>query len=169
MSLIMIIFSAIIAVCVGGAVYGFSSASILTIFNSSTAIVIHPIVMLIIYLVSLLLELIVYTSIAMLLSCLFKSDLFAVTLMIVLYLLNTLLPVFVTGANSWLTYYPFSHISLYSLFGSSIYAISNNFLNMLLGAKVYAGTNIGLTITVILLFVVIINLLATVAFKKKEL
>lgn len=169
MSLIMIIFSAIIAVCVGGAVYGFSSASILTIFNSSTAIVIHPIVMLIIYLVSLLLELIVYTSIAMLLSCLFKSDLFAVTLMIVLYLLNTLLPVFVTGANSWLTYYPFSHISLYSLFGSSIYAISNNFLNMLLGAKVYAGTNIGLTITVIVLFVVIINLLATVAFKKKEL
>lgn len=169
MSLIMIIFSAIIAVCVGGAVYGFSSASILTIFNSSTAIVIHPIAMLIIYLVSLLLELIVYTSIAMLLSCLFKSDLFAVTLMIVLYLLNTLLPVFVTGANSWLTYYPFSHISLYSLFGSSIYAISNNFLNMLLGAKVYAGTNIGLTITVILLFVVIINLLATVAFKKKEL
>lgn len=169
MSLIMIIFSAIIAVCVGGAVYGFSSASILTIFNSSTAIVIHPIVMLIIYLVSLLLELIVYTSIAMLLSCLFKSDLFAVTLMIVLYLLNTLLPVFVTGANSWLTYYPFSHISLYSLFGSSIYAVSNNFLNMLLGAKVYAGTNIGLTITVILLFVVIINLLATVAFKKKEL
>lgn len=105
----------------------------------------------------------------MLLSCLFKSDLFAVTLMIVLYLLNTLLPVFVTGANSWLTYYPFSHISLYSLFGSSIYAISNNFLNMLLGAKVYAGTNIGLTITVIVLFVVIINLLATVAFKKKEL
>ena len=169
MSLIMIIFSAIIAVCVGGAVYGFSSASILTIFNSSTAIVIHPIVMLIIYLVSLLLELIVYTSIAMLLSCLFKSDLFAVTLMIVLYLLNTLLPVFVTGANSWLTYYPFSHISLYSLFGSSIYAISNNFLNMLLGAKVYAGTNIGLTITVIVLFVAIINLLATVAFKKKEL
>ncbi len=169
MSLIMIVFSAIIAVCVGGAVYGFSSASILTIFNSSTAIVIHPIVMLIIYLVSLLLELIVYTSIAMLLSCLFKSDLFAVTLMIVLYLLNTLLPVFVTGANSWLTYYPFSHISLYSLFGSSIYAISNNFLNMLLGAKVYAGTNIGLTITVIVLFVVIINLLATVAFKKKEL
>ena len=169
MSLIMIIFSAIIAVCVGGAVYGFSSASILTIFNSTTAIVIHPIVMLIIYLVSLLLELIVYTSIAMLLSCLFKSDLFAVTLMIVLYLLNTLLPVFVTGANSWLTYYPFSHISLYSLFGSSIYAISNNFLNMLLGAKVYAGTNIGLTITVIVLFVVIINLLATVAFKKKEL
>ncbi len=169
MSLIMIVFSAIIAVCVGGAVYGFSSASILTIFNSTTAIVIHPIVMLIIYLVSLLLELIVYTSIAMLLSCLFKSDLFAVTLMIVLYLLNTLLPVFVTGANSWLTYYPFSHISLYSLFGSSIYAISNNFLNMLLGAKVYAGTNIGLTITVIVLFVVIINLLATVVFKKKEL
>ena len=143
--------------------------TILTIFNGSTAITMHPIVMLMIYLASLFFELVVYASIAMLLSCLFKSDLFAVTIMLVLYLLNTLLPVFAGGINSWLTYYPFSHISIYSLFGSSNYALSDNFLNILLGAKVYAGTNIGLTVYVILLFIIIANVIGSIIFKKKEL
>ena len=169
MSAIMIIFSAIIALCVGGAVYGFESLTILTIFNGTTAITMHPIVMILIYLISMFLELTVYASIAMLLSCLFKSDLFAVTIMLVLYLINTLLPVFAGGINSWLAFYPFSHITLYSLFGSSNYAIADNFLNMLLGAKVYAGTNIGLTICVIILFIGITNLIGSLLFKKKEL
>ena len=169
MSIIMILFSAIVALCVGGAVYGFESLKILTIFNGSTAMTMHPIVMLLVYLLSMFLELAVYASIAMLLSCLFKSDLFAVTIMLVLYLINTLLPVFAGGINSWLAYYPFSHISLYSLFGSSNYALSDNFLNILLGAKVYAGTNIGLTISVTLLFIIIANVLGSILFKKKEL
>ena len=118
---------------------------------------------------SLLLEIIVYASIAMLLSCLFKSDLLAVTLMLVLYLINTLLPVFVRGVNSWITFYPFSHISLYALFGSSIYAIQNNFLNLLLGAKTYVGSSLIVTLIVILAIVIITNIIAIVRFKKKEL
>ncbi len=169
MSAIMIIFSAVVALCVGGAVYGFESLTILTIFNGTTAITMHPIVMLLLYLISLFLELTVYASIAMLLSCLFKSDLFAVTIMLVLYLLNILLPIFAGGINSWLAFYPFSHISLYSLFGSSNYALADNFLNVLLGAKVYAGTNIGLTIFIIVLFIAIANIIGSAVFKKKEL
>ncbi len=169
MSIIMIIFSSIIAIAVGGAVYGFDSLTILTIFNGSTAITMHPFVMILIYILSLILEVMVYLSISMLLSCLLKSDLLSVTIMLVLYLINILLPMFAGGINSWLTYYPFSHISLYSLFGSTIYANTSNFYNILLGAKVYAGTNLGLTICVILLFIIIFNTLSAYVFKKKEL
>ncbi len=169
MSIIFIIFSGIIALAVGGAVYGFGSANILTIFNSSIAITFHPIVMILIFMLSLLLEIIVYTSIAMLLSCLFKSDLLAITLILVLYLINILLPVFVRGANSWITFYPFSHISLYALFGSSIYAMQNNFVNLLLGAKIYAGSNIILTLCIILVLSIVLNAIAVNRFKKKEL
>ena len=82
LSAILTIFSAIIAILVGGAVYGFTSLNILTIFNGNVAITIHPIIMIIIYVISLLLELTVYTSIALLLSCLLKSDLLSVTLML---------------------------------------------------------------------------------------
>ena len=166
---ILSIFSAVIAMCVGGAVYGFNSMNILTIFNGSTAIIIHPAVMIIIYVVSMLIELTVYTSIALLLSCLLKSDLLSVTLLLAFYLINSLLPVFVTNMNSWLTFYPFAHINLYALFGSSLYSIQGNFLNALLGAKVYITTNIILTSTVIILIISITTFIATKLFNKKEL
>ncbi len=165
----MTLFSAVIAVCVGGAVYGFESLTILTIFNGSTPIVLHPIAMLAIFLLSSILELMAYLSIAMLLSCLIRSDLFAVTLMLVLYLLNILLPMFVGGANTWLTFYPFSHLRLYSVVGSSVYAISDNFFNMIFGMKIYAGTNIILTAIMIVVVIVIFNILAIKKFNKKEL
>ena len=105
----------------------------------------------------------------MLLSSLLKSDLFAVTLILVLYIVNTLLPMFVGGANTWLAFYPFSHINLYSLFGSSVYANSYNFFNLILGTKIYMTTNIGLTISMILILIVVSIISAINVFKRKEL
>ena len=168
LSTILTIFSSIIALCVGGAVYGFESLNILTIFNSSTAVVISPITMLIIYLLSFVLELTIYTSIALLLSVVFKSDILSLTIILVLYLINIMLPLFVQGANTWLSFYPFSHISIYTLFGSAVYA-GNDFFNLLLGAKVYATTGLVLTILVIITLIVIINFIAARIFKHKEL
>lgn len=169
MSAILILFSATIALSVGGAVYGFDANPILTIFNGSFAFSTHPLGMIAIYLISMMLELIVYSMIAMLMSTLFKSDLISMTILIVLYLLNILIPVFVQGANTWLAFYPFSHISLYSLFGSSVYSVPTNFFNLLFGSKVYAGTHIALTVSMILLITVIISLISIKVFKKKEL
>ncbi len=169
LSTILSIFSSIIAVAVGGAVYGFESLNILTIFNGTAAVTMHPAVMIVIYVISMLLELIVYTAIAMMLASIFKSDLLSVTLMLAFYLINSLLPVFVQGINSWLTFYPFSHISLYSLFGSSLYAVKGNFLNALLGAKVYITTSVILTSIIIPLIIVISIFIANKMFNNKEL
>lgn len=169
MSVILILFSSIISLLVGGVIYGFDTLPILTIFNGSTAITLHPIGMLSIYLVSLILELTVYLSIAMLLSTLVKSDLFSVTLVLVIYLLNILLPLFIVGPNTWLSFYPFSHINLYSLFGSSLYLLNNNPFASLLGTKVYATTNIFLTISIIALIIIICNIISSRVFKRKEL
>lgn len=169
MSTILMLFSLVISVCVGASVYGLSSKTILTIFNGSVAFTIHPLGMIGIYLASMLLELIIYSLIAMMFSSLFKSDLMSMTILLVVYLLNTLLPIFVQGANTWLAYYPFSHISLYSLFGSSIYAVPNNFFNLVFGAKIYAGTDIALTSSIILLMIVITSFIAIRVFNRKEL
>ena len=169
MSTILILFSAIISVCVGWAVYDLSAKTILTIFNGSVAITLHPLAMIGIYLISMLLELIVYSAIAMLISTLFKSDLLGMTLLMILYLINILLPMFVQGSNTWLAFYPFSHLSLYSLFGSSVYAVSGNFFNLIFGAKVYAGTHAALTISLIILVTLIVGAIAIKVFKKKEL
>lgn len=169
LSTILLLFSTVIAVLVGGTVYSFSSLPILTVFNGNTPIVLSPIAMLGIFILSTLLEIIVYTCIAMLVSSLFKSDLFAITLMLVIYLVNSLLPVFITGYNTWLAFYPFSHINLYSLFGSSVYALPNNLFNLILGSKVFMSTNIFLTLSMIVILVIISILLAIKLFRKKEL
>ena len=102
-------------------------------------------------------------------SALLKSDLFAVTIMLVLYLLNILLPLFVVGPTSWLGYYPFSHVSLYSLFGSSLYILDNNPFASLLGCKVYTTTNVWLTGGIILALIMISIIVGARIFKRKEL
>ena len=169
MSIILIIFSGIISICVGGAVYGFAGNPILTIFNGSLAVTMHPILMIGIFLISMLFELMVYSAIAMLVSSLFKSDLLGMTLMLMLYLVNILLPMFVPGSNTWLAFYPFSHLSLYALFGSSVYAVSGNFFNLIFGAKVYAGTHAILTTSLILILIIAVIALSIKVFKRKEL
>ena len=169
MSAILMAFSFVISICVGGAVYGMDSNTILAIFNGNHAFTIHPVGMILIYLISMMLELIVYSLIAMLLSVLFKSDLMSMTILIVVYLINTLLPIFVQGANTWLAYYPFSHISLYSLFGSAVYGVSQNFFNLIFGSKIYAGTHIALTISMIALISTVVGIIAVKLFKRKEL
>ena len=88
MSVILLIFSSIIALCVGGAVYGFTSKTILTIFNGTTAVTFHPIGMIAISLLSVICEIMIYSLIALLLSCLFRSDLMSMTVLLVIYLLN---------------------------------------------------------------------------------
>jgi ABC-2 type transport system permease protein len=53
---ILIVFSGVVSLIVGGIIYGFNTFNILTIFNGSTAIVIHPIIMMLIFLFSLIIE-----------------------------------------------------------------------------------------------------------------
>ena len=168
LSFILTIFSGIIALCVGAAFYGLASSPILTIFNGSHAITLAPIGMLGLFLLSLLLELIVYTAIALMLSSLLKSDLLAITIIMILYLLNILLPVFINGFNTWLSFYPFAHISLFSLFGSSVFAPQGNFFNILLGAKVYTTTALPLTLMTILIITALTCALTMFRLRDKE-
>lgn len=169
MASILTIFSGVISILVGGFIYGFKSATILTIFAGKYAITLHPIVMLAIYLLSAILEMLVYLSIAIMLSTLLKSDILTVTLVMVLYLINVLLPVFAMSSPGWLAYYPFSHISLYALFGSTLYANTNNTLNLLFGAKAYPISSLWLTLLVITLVVAVCSFIASKVFKHKEI
>lgn len=168
-SIILILFSGVLSIIVGGCIYGFNSLTILTVFAGKYAITLHPIAMIAIYLLSLILELLVYLSIAVLLSNLIKSDILAVTILMVVYLINILLPMFTGSAMSWLAYYPFSHISLYSLFGSALFANPNNPFNMLLGTKVYTTTSLPLTLLTVVLIIALCNIIASKIFKHKEI
>jgi len=77
--------------------------------------------------------------------------------------------VFAGGMNSWLAFYPFSHISLFALFGSSIVPIGNDMLSSLLKVNIYASTSLIPMIIVTVILIVVPLFLASRMFKRKEL
>lgn len=167
MSLILLIFSGLISFIVGGVVFGINANNILTVINSSTVLVVHPMVSLIIYLCSIYLQLLVYISIAMMLTSFLKSDLFAFVLTVLFFIVNTMLPAFF-GATSWLMFYPFTALNLYAFMGGSSIA-SNTILGKIFTPIVYSGGTLILSAIFIISFIVIFNTIAIFAFKKREL
>ena len=166
-SLILLIFSSIATIIVGGFSFGLSSHNLLTIINASQVVVMHPSLALIIFVASTYLQILVYVSIAMLISLICKSDLFAVISTILLYLVNLLLPLFF-GTNSWLKYYPLTSLNLYAYIGAGS-KTADSLLGMMFSAKIYSHSTIWISVLFITLLIGICNAIAIHIFKKKEL
>ena len=167
MSLILLLFGSLVSFIVGGAVFGIDSNNILTIINSTTVSVIHPALSLLIYVGSIYLQLLVYVSIAMMLTSFLKSDLMAFVLTIIIYLINMMLPLFF-GTTSWLKFNPLTSINLYAFAGSGT-VMSETVLGKLFTPLVYSGGTLLLSIIYIASMVIIFNTIAIYAFKKRDL
>lgn len=166
-SLILLLFGTITSLCVGGIMYGFNSADILMLINSKTVLVAHPLVLIGIFALSNLLTVALYTAIAILFSTLLKSDLLAMVISVVIYVVNLILPLFF-GASSWLKFYPFTNINLFAYF-SSTKLTSDSILSKMFNTVVYGGMNIWISLIYIIGITTIILLISKVIFKKREL
>jgi len=166
-TLILLVFSSIATIIVGGFSYGLSSHNLLTIINASKVIVMHPSLALIIFVASMYLQILVYTSIAMLISLVCKSDLFALITTFIIYIVNLLLPLFF-GTNSWLKYYPLTSLNLYAYVGAGS-KTADTLLGMMFSSKIYAHSSIWISIIFITLIIGISHAIAIHLFKKKEL
>ena len=164
---ILLVFSAVATIVVGGFAFGLNSANLLTIINANKVVVMHPSLALIVFVASMYLQILVYASIAMLISLIFKSDLFAVISTVLIYLVNLLLPLFF-GTNSWLKFYPFTSLNLYAYIGAGS-KTADTLLGMMFSAKIYSHSSIWLSALFITLIIGICNAIAIHIFKKKEL
>ena len=73
-STIMLLTTSLITFAVGAFTYGVESANMLMIINGSNILVAHPMAMLVLFILSILIQIIVYSAIATLLSSFIKSD-----------------------------------------------------------------------------------------------
>lgn len=167
MSLILLVFGSLVSFIVGGAVFGVESNNILTIINSTTVSVMHPAVSLLIYVGSIYLQLLVYISIAMMLTSFMKSDLLTFIITILVYILNMMLPLFF-GTSSWLRFNPLVSINLYAFAGGGT-IISDTILGKLFTPLVYTGGSLILSIIYIISMIIIFNAISIYGFKKREL
>jgi len=165
-SLVMLIFSTVASLIVGASIFGMNTLNTLTIINATQVIVLHPSLAIVIFVASIFLQLMIYVSIAMMLSSFLKSDLLALILSAGLYVINLLLPLFF-DSNSWLRFNPFACTSLYAYVGAGTIQ-ADTILGKIFSAVVYHGSNIWVGLILITLIVGITNMIGIFATKKRE-
>ena len=167
MSFILLLFGTITSFITGGILYGFNSANILMTINSSFVLVAHPTVVLGIFVISLLLLTMFYSALTMMLSALVKSDLLAMIIGIIIYIVNLILPLFF-GAGSWLRFYPGTNMNLFAYFGTTRIS-ADSILAKLFNNVVYHGMNLWISLIYIIGITTILLIIGKTIFKKREL
>lgn len=167
MSAILLIFSTITSLCIGGIMYGFDSAKILMVMNGNNVFVAHPLLMIGLFTLSNFLMIVLYTAIAMLFSTIFKSELLAMLFSIIIYAGNIVLPLFF-GVTSWLRFYPLANINLFAYFGSTQPA-SDSMLAKLFNNVVYQGMSMWITLIYIVGITALLLLISKIIFRKRQL
>lgn len=167
MSLILLLFGTITSLTVGGILYGFDSANILMVINGYWIFNIHPLIVIGLFVISLLLIIAVYTAITLMLSTIFKSDLLAMIIGVVIYIINFILPLFF-GMTSWLKFNPLCNINLFSYLGST--SVTNDtILAKLFNNIVYQGMSIWISLIYVFGITTLLLIIGCQIFKKREL
>ena len=160
--LILLLVSFVASFVVGGVMFGFELAPVLMVFNSTSVAVVSPIVMLLIYMLSLILNLLFYISLALLLSVIFRSGAVAVLTSFIVYIATVLCNMLLTSL-SWFKVLPIAHLDLFKYFGSS--NVAGGFLNF----NLIIDANFYLSLGYLLGFTLILNLISLLVFKKRNI
>ncbi len=157
--IMLMLISTVASFVVGIIMYGLPMTSCLVVFNSSSVISIHPILLLLLYLLSLFVNLLFYISLAMFICLLFKSNTLSVFLTTIIYAAQVVLSGLVGSA--WLKYTPFGHFDLFKYFG-------NSHLGMF-SMNILPDSNFLTSAIVLGLMIVIFNSLSHLIFKRRDI
>lgn len=166
--ILLIFVSAVATLAVGGISYGFASNPVLVIFNAESACAMSPILLYLIYLLTLIIEMAFFVLLALAISMLFKSQIASVAISILVYF-GTIVLNMLLGTAGWLKILPFTNINLYKYLGGSFLSHDTNFLRAMFSSPVAVGSNFWLSL--IYTAIVMIGLTATVfeVFKHRDI
>lgn len=140
---------------------GITTLNVLVVFNASKVLIMNAYILLLLYFLSIFLNLIFFISFALLLSILFKSSALSVLLSFIFYLFS-----FVASAllytKSWFIYLPFAHLDIYKYFGATG-------SSGLFGFNIALGSNFSISLIYLLFSIIILLSLSNLAFRKKEI
>mgnify|MGYP003291211329 CR=1 FL=1 len=144
---------------VGAASYGISTATCLVVFNASNVIEISPILLLLCYLLSLMINLLFYVSLAMFISVICRSNTLSVIISTIIYGVQVVLSGVINA--KWLEYTPFGHFDLFKYFGNSNPGLLS--LNILPDADFFTS------LIVIGSLIVVMNSIAHLIFQRRDI
>lgn len=169
-STIFVIFGTVILFLIGLFMFGADFTPVLAVFNSTHAFTISPVLLLLIYLATLLFKILIYTLFAVAISVLFKSNVAAVTISIMVYFFSTVFNALFQSAY-WYTFWPFCNLDLFKYFGGSfiVSANGNNILSGLVSSSILYNGSFFFSLGIALLIGVICAVVSHVVFAKRDI
>ncbi len=170
LTFLLLLLSAIIVIITGIINYGINFTSILTVFNGGSVFVISPILMFIIYFLTILIKAIVFISIAMMFSVLFKSVTPAIIVSLLTYFVAPIFTSFVPLVPV-LTFLPLINIDLFKFFGNQFIASSasqNSFVQIFTSQN-FLSSNIFITLSLVIVSIALCLITTFVLFKKRDI
>ncbi|MBO5309650.1 MAG: ABC transporter permease [Clostridia bacterium] len=162
-TLIFAIFAMVASFVAGFAMFGLGDAnSIITVFNGTSVMIVHPAIMLLAYFASLMLNLIFYIVLAMLFAVIFRSGIGALITTFAVFVANIILGALFTGAT-WFVFTPFAYLDLFRFMGGA--SVQGGFLTF----GVTLGGSFFIALAVYLAMVVVIDLLSKLIFKSRDI
>ena len=166
---IFLLFSTIVLFLIGLFTMGANFTPILCIFNSTNAFVASPAFVLFVYLLCLIFKVLIYVLIALAISAIFRSNVAAVGISIVIYFLLSLFGTIFAGSY-WYGFLPFSNFDLFKYFGGAFVASGNNTpLSIIFSSHMFYGGNSAYGILITLGIGAILAVCTYWIFKKREI
>ena len=160
--LILLLISFVASFVVGTILYGVDLPNVLLIINATSATVVHPMVEMLIYLASSILNLLFYISLALLLSVVFRSSTVAVLTSFIVYVVTILCNMLMVTV-SWFKWLPIAHLDIFKYFGGA--SSTGGFLTF----NTIIDANLWLSFGYILGIILVFNLASLIVFKKRNI
>ncbi len=167
---VFVLISVIVSLITGLIIYGLDSLPILAVFNASNVFVTSAPVMLLIYVASLLLKIWVFVMLAFAISTLFKSNVGATIISVMIYFV-TLIITFVSAGANWLKFILFANLDLFKYFGGAFavkYTTTQPLTNLFI-SPVFTDTSVIFTGIVIASMLLILHLVTYLVFKHRDI
>ncbi|MEG1499831.1 MAG: ABC transporter permease subunit, partial [Clostridia bacterium] len=164
---IFMLFATICNLLIGIGFFGLPATSLMIgVFNGTSVFVSHPIVFLIFSTFSIFLKIIMFTSIAVLISVLFKSYTGAAFSSFIIYILTFGLNFLLKG-TSWYKFFPTANFDLYKYFIPLQQTADPTLANIIY--PLFNDANFFLTLGIFLGTLLIIQLISIITFKRKDI
>lgn len=166
-SLTFLLLAIIISVVGGLATYGLPTLStVLVSFNSTQIFKTTPIVLLLIYVATIILDIIFFLIIAYFVSIVFKSFAGAISVSFITILLTIVLNIALPNTIAY-KFIPFTNISLFRYFGHNS-GSATGFISSILATPIQSSMTIWLSLIVCGVFAFILYLITRLIFSKRD-
>ena len=158
-SLILLTVSLVASMAVGIATFGFTMQNALIVINANSVLIINPILLMLIYFGTILVDIIFYIALAIFISMLVKPTTISTAITASIFMASTIISG-ITNA-SWIKFIPSTHLGLFKFFTTSNMGIFS--------FSVVPGVNLLISIIIVLSSIFVLNILGRVLLVNKSL